>query len=201
MPSRDPRVDAYIARSAAFAQPILQHVRAVVHAACPTVEETIKWSFPFFLYRGRMLCHMSAFKTHAAFGFFRDAAVLGEARTNRGAMGSFGRLTRVADLPPRRELATLVKRAVTLGDAAPTQRRRVVQPAPKAPPALAALLAKNAKLRRRWEALPPGYRREYVEWLLSARQEATRARRLALAITRIAAGKTRDGRLRRKTAP
>ncbi len=48
MKNFDPRVDAYIARSAAFAQPVLLHLRATVHAACPGVQETIKWGMPFF---------------------------------------------------------------------------------------------------------------------------------------------------------
>ncbi len=65
MGTRDARVDAYIAKSADFARPILEHIREVVHAACPNVVETMKWSFPHFDYKG-MMCGMSAFKEHCA---------------------------------------------------------------------------------------------------------------------------------------
>lgn len=31
MGKRDPRVDAYIAKSAAFAQPVMRHLRELIH--------------------------------------------------------------------------------------------------------------------------------------------------------------------------
>ena len=98
--STDPRIDAYIARQADFARPILEHLRSAVHAACPEAEETLKWSMPHFLYKGQMLAGMAAFKAHATFGFWRAKEVLGETGAERDAMGQFGRLTSVADLPP-----------------------------------------------------------------------------------------------------
>jgi hypothetical protein len=114
MVHRDPRVDAYIARAAPFAQPILAHVRAVVHEGCPDVEETIKWGMPSFTRGGRILCGMAAFKAHASFGFWRHAQVMGEGDAERVGMGSFGRLVSVRDLPPKKTLVALVKKAVAL---------------------------------------------------------------------------------------
>ena len=110
MATRDPRVDAYIERSADFAKPILTHLREVVHAACPEVEETLKWNAPTFLYRG-MLCGMASFKQHCAFGFWKHALVTGESDKSEEAMGSFGRITSVRDLPSRKVLAGYVKKA------------------------------------------------------------------------------------------
>src|SRR5450432_2902091 len=109
MGTRDARVDAYIARSADFAQPILTHLREVVHAACPDVEEAMKWSFPHFLYKG-MLCSMAAFKQHAAFGFWKGALVLGRGK-DADAMGQFGRITKRSDLPSKRAFAGYVRKA------------------------------------------------------------------------------------------
>ncbi len=60
--SRDPRIDAYIAKAAPFAQPILNHVRTRVHAVVPEVEETLKWSAPAFTLGGKILLMMAAFK-------------------------------------------------------------------------------------------------------------------------------------------
>ena len=208
MPSHDPRVDAFIAKSPDFAKPILEHVRAAVHAGCPQVEETIKWSFPFFCYKGKILCFMSAFTKHAAFGFYRGALVLGERGQNREAMGSFGRLTSVRDLPSRRVLAGFVRKAAAIAEAAgkmpvsarrgakdltkPAAPARPAKPALRVPPALAAALKKSAKLRARWEAFSPSHRREYLEWILGAKQEATRERRLTQAIAQIAEGKSQN---------
>src|SRR3712207_685162 len=114
--SRDPRIDAYIAKQGDFARPILEHLRSAVHSACPEAEETMKWSMPHFLYKGQMLAGMAAFKAHATFGFWRAKEVLGETGAERDAMGQFGRLTSVADLPPGDVLQALIRKAMALTD-------------------------------------------------------------------------------------
>jgi len=116
MPTLDPRVDAYIARSAQFAQPVLVHLRATVHAACPAVEETIKWGMPFFMHRGRNLVFMAAFKAHAGFGFWKGEQVAGVPKAADG-MGQLGKLTSVKDLPSRRALTAMIKAAMVLIEA------------------------------------------------------------------------------------
>lgn len=112
----DPRVDAYIAAAQPFARPILIHLRALVHGACPGVEEDIKWGMPFFVHRGRILAHMAAFKAHCAFGFGHGKAVA-DLGLDRQAMGQFGRITAIGDLPPKPEMAAMVKKAAALIDA------------------------------------------------------------------------------------
>lgn len=114
MGKRDPRFDAYIAKSAKFARPILSHLREVVHAACPEVEETVKWGHLFFMYNG-MLCFMASFKQHCGFGFWRGSLVVGkEGGSGEKAMGQFGRITAVADLPSKRVLTSYIKKAMRL---------------------------------------------------------------------------------------
>ena len=96
MPTKDPRIDDYVAKSADFAKPILNHLRKLIHAACPAVEETMKWSFPHFMYKG-MLCSMAAFKNHCSFGFWKGALIFGGDdgynKASEEAMGQFGRIT------------------------------------------------------------------------------------------------------------
>src|SRR3546814_17414621 len=111
MGRRDPRVDAYIARSAPFARPILEHVRELVHEACPDVEETIKWGAPSFVHAGGILAGMAAFKQHASFGYWKHALVVGEG-AERDGMGSYGKLAGVGDLPPRSRLLAPIRRAM-----------------------------------------------------------------------------------------
>ena len=115
MGKRDPRVDAYIAKSAEFAKPILQHLREVVHGACPEAEETVKWGMPHFLHEG-ILCHMAAFKAHCAFGFYKSALLFDDTPKQKEAMGDMGRITSVADLPPKKELVRLVRAARRLNE-------------------------------------------------------------------------------------
>src|ERR687892_455281 len=115
MGQKDPRVDAYIENSAAFARPILKHLRKVVHAACPDVEETMKWSVPHFDYRGGMMCSMASFKAHCTFGFWKGSLVLGDKATD-GAMGQFGRITSIEDLPAEKALTSYIKKAAQLND-------------------------------------------------------------------------------------
>jgi hypothetical protein len=194
MASRDRRIDDYIAKSAGFARPILSYLRDVVHEACPGVEETIRWGMPHFLHHG-ILCRIAAFKQHCAFGFWRRAQLVGDDARAGEALGQFGRITRTGDLPPRRTLLALVRRAARLNEAVvrPAARpKRRPRPAPRVPSDLRAALAANARARRTFAALPPSGRREYVEWLLEAKRAETRARRLAQALAWLAAGKARN---------
>jgi uncharacterized protein YdeI (YjbR/CyaY-like superfamily) len=195
MGKRDPRIDAYIARSAEFAQPILRHIRDVVHAVCPDVEETLKWSFPHFDYRGEMMCSMAAFKAHCAFGFWKGSLVVREAAAGSGeAMGQMGRITRVADLPTKKVLAGQIKKAMALNDAGiKVQRTKGPPKQPLAtPPDLARALKANRAARKAFDGFSPSARRDYVEWLLEAKTEATRSRRLDTAVEWISEGKTRN---------
>lgn len=193
MPVLDPRIDAYIANAADFAQPILQHLRATVHAACPDVEETIKWRMPFFLYHG-MLCNMAAFKAHCAFGFWKGELLLAQAdHQGREAMGQFGRITAVADLPPAATLTRYLSEAMALNaDGVKAQPKPKVARELTVPDDLAAALADNREAGARFSAFTPGARREYIAWLEDAKTAATRLRRLAQAIEWIAEGKTRN---------
>lgn len=196
MGTRDPRVDAYIAKQQDFAKPILLHLREVVHGACPDVVETLKWSSPFFMYKGGLLCSMAAFKAHAIFGFWKGALIDGVSpnRNNGGeAMGNYGRLTSVKDLPSRRELTALIKRAMKLHDDGVTvPRKRAPKPEAKVPPELAAALAKNRKAAAQFEAFSPSHRREYVEWIVEAKRDETKSKRVAQAVEWIAEGKGRN---------
>ena len=187
MAKKDPRIDAYIAKAPEFARPILKHLRAIVREGCPDVEETMKWSMPHFDYKGP-LAGMAAFKAHCAFGFWKGSLVVpgsGE------AMGQFGRITKVADLPKDKVLVGCVKKAAKLNDEGVKVKRPLKHPKKEIPmPAdLAAALKKNAKARATYDGFRPSHQREYLEWITGAKAEATRARRLGTAIDYMSAGK------------
>ena len=191
--TRDPRVDAYIARKGEFAKPILKHLREAVHAACPEAEETLKWSSPAFMYKGEILAHMAAFKAHAAFGFWRGSLVTGEEHGRQTAMGQFGRLTSVDDLPRPEALTELIRKAVALTDAGVKAPRNKNVKAPAETPAdLEAALQGNGAAAGTFESFSPSCRREYVEWVSEAKRPETRARRIAQAVEWIAEGKKRN---------
>jgi len=192
MTAFDPRVDTYIARQADFARPILEHLRAVVHEACPGVEETLKWGMPTFLSGGAILASMAAFKQHATFGYWKHALVMGEG-VERDGMGSYGKMTSIKDLPPKKTLAADLKRAVQLNaDKVKSTRKSAPKPPPQAPDDLLAALKKNAQARKAFEAFPPSAQRDYVEWIVEAKREETRAKRLAQAVEWMAEGKRRN---------
>ena len=193
MGKEDPRVDAYIAKSAAFAKPILRHLRKVVHAACPDVEETMKWSAPHFDYKGEMMCGMAAFKAHCAFGFWKSSLVLdGPAATD--AMGQFGRITSVRDLPSDRTIAGYVKKAAKLNDEGiKVARKPATTKKPlRIPAAFTSALKKKPAARKAFDAFSPSHRREYVEWITEAKSDATRQKRMATAVEWLAEGKSRN---------
>lgn len=195
MTSHDSRVDAYIARSAEFAKPVLEYVRALVHEACPEVEETIKWGMPTFMHAGGILCGMAAFKQHASFGFWKHALVVGDDSPAEG-MGSFGKLTGIADLPAKRQLLAYLKKAARLneqGIGRPGVRKAVTpKPLPEVPVDFAAALRANAAAKASFEHFAPSHRREYLEWILDAKREDTRARRISQAVEWLAEGKSRN---------
>lgn len=191
--SRDPRVDAYIAKAQPFARPILEHVRERVHAVVPGVEEAIKWSAPGFTLKGKILLMMAAFKAHAALNFWRGQEI-GDGTPKAGAMGQFGRLTSIGDLPPDRELDSLIREAAELTKKAPAPRKAKHPPKPLAEmhPEFAAALGKAPKAKATMDNFPPGCRREYLEWIAEAKQDATRARRIETAIEWLSEGKRRN---------
>ncbi|NGZ83916.1 YdeI/OmpD-associated family protein [Duganella aceris] len=193
MTTIDSRVDAYIAKSADFAQPILEHLRAVVHAACPEVEETIKWGFPHFMYKG-MMCSMASFKAHCALNFWK-AELLMAYEANREAMGQFGRIASLKDLPSKKVLTAYIKQAMKLNDdgvAAPARAKPAEARALTIPDELAAALKQAPAARRHFDAFSPSKQRDYAEWIAEAKTEATRNRRLEQAIEWIAEGKSRN---------
>ncbi len=191
MGTKDPRVDAYIAKAAPFARPILEHLRAIVHRAAPDCAEAIKWSAPFFEQAG-VVCMMAAFQAHCSFGFWKGSLVF-DSKRDREAMGQFGRIEKVSDLPPEREIAAWIRKAVELN----LSGRKVKRPLkhPKAaiaiPADFADALKRNRSARTTFDALPPSGRRDYLEWIVGAKADATRARRLATSIEWLAEGKPR----------
>ena len=195
MPKKDPRIDAYIAKSAEFAKPILKHLRKVVHAGCPNVEETMKWSMPHFDYKG-VMCGMAAFKEHCTFGFWKGELIFGgEKKVEQDAMGHFGRITSLANLPNEKTLTSYVRKAAELnekGVQAPWRARQKKKPPLTIPDYFSAALKKNAKARKTFENFSTSQQREYVEWVTEAKREETRKQRLATSMEWLGEGKVRN---------
>jgi len=201
--SFDPRIDVYINKAKPFAQPILHHHRELIHKACPGVEETIKWSHPFFEYKGAILGNMAAFKEHCSFGFWGQeiGAVLHEANiVQDGGMGSLGRIASVKDLPSNKQMLDLLCRAAGFIDRGEytspmAARNKVVKtPAPslETPAELTQALKTNRKAAAVFAAFSPSCKREYIEWIAEAKRPETRDKRIIQAIEWIAEGKQRN---------
>lgn len=191
----DPRVDAYIAKAAPFARPILEHLRARAHATLAQAEETLKWGAPAYTLDGKILLIMAAFKAHAVLNFWRGQELRGSA-ANAEAMGQFGKLTSVADLPPGDELDRLMAEAARLASTAPAPRKTKHEPKPAAGihPDFATALAANPKAKAALDGFPPSARRDYCDWIAEAKQDSTRAKRIATAIEWLGEGKRRHWR-------
>lgn len=197
MNKQDPRIDAYIAKAAPFAQTILQHIRKLVHKACPDITETMKWSFPHFEYKG-VVCSMAAFKQHCAFGFWKASIMKDPNKImqikDRGAMGHFDRITTVKDLPADKIMIAYIKEAVQLNEngiklpaKTKTTRKEIVVPAD-----IIAALKKNSKAKKVFEAFSPSHQKEYIEWITEAKTEPTRIKRLNTMLEWLEEGKDRN---------
>jgi uncharacterized protein YdeI (YjbR/CyaY-like superfamily) len=194
----DPRVDAYIAKAAPFAQPVLEHLRRLVHSEVPEAQETIKWRLPTFVVDGRIFCGMAAFKAHCAFMFWHKEmeAVLGPvAEAAPTAYGNLGRVTKVEDLPSKKRMRGYLRKAAELhASGVPARPREKKAPAapPKVPSDLAAGMKKNRSAAATFAKLPPSGKRDYVEWITGAKRDETRRKRLATALEWLAEGKSRN---------
>lgn len=190
MGERSPQVDAYIAAAPDFAAPILIRFRDALHAACPDVEEAIKWRAPHFLYRGKLFSHMAAFQQHCAFGFWHSD--MAAEKSDRGARGQFGRVTSIKELPPAAELKRLIRRAMQLADdGVKSTRVRQKKPPLTVPKELQAALLRNAKARAAFAALSPSHQREYCDWIREAKRDETRERRILTTLEWVTEGKPR----------
>lgn len=193
MPTTDPRVDAYIDRSKDFAKPILTHLRKLVHAAAPNVSETIKWSMPAFEYKG-IVCGFASFKEHCTFGFWKQSLLDGEFSSQETAMGSFGRITSLKDLPKDSVIKNLVKQAVELNEKGIKVPRKPVAAKKElvVPDILLEALARDEKAAETFDKFPYSCKKEYVEWITEAKTEPTRDKRVATTLEWLAEGKRRN---------
>ena len=190
--TRDARIDAYIAKAQPFARPILDHVRTRVHAVLPGVEETLKWSMPAYTLGGKIVLITAAFKAHMALNFWRGQELRGD-RSNAEAMGQFGKIASIGQLPPDAELDRLIREAAKLAKNAPAPRK--TKHVPKTPPEMhpdfAAALARAPKAKAALDGFPPSAQRDYFEWIGEAKQDSTRAKRIATAVEWLSEGKRR----------
>ena len=195
MPTLDPRIDAYIEKSAEFARPILTHLRKLVHKACPDVVETMKWSMPSFEYKG-ILCNFAAFKQHATFGFWKQKLMETDAfPAEKTAMGSFGRIASKKDLPADKVIVGLVHQAMELNEKGIKVQKKPAAAAKKElviPDILVTALKKNKAARETFESFPYSCKKEYVQWITEAKTEPTREKRLATTLEWLAEGKKRN---------
>ncbi len=192
MGKRNPKVDAYIAKAQPFARPILAKIRDLFHRACPDVEETFKWGVPFFLYKGT-LGGMAGFKKHAGWGLWKAKLI----KPPKGAKAPFMNAVKLADvseLPSDAAMLDMMKQAVMLNESGASVERapRAKKPPLRCPTDLAAALKKDVRAAAAFKAFSPSHQREYIEWIIGAKQPATRQRRIAQALEWIAKGKSRN---------
>jgi uncharacterized protein YdeI (YjbR/CyaY-like superfamily) len=205
MGTNDPRIDAYISKSADFARPILKHLRRLVHKACPGAEESMKWSHPHFGYKGAMMCAMASFKQHAAFGFWKASIMQDPHRifgkSEMTAMGHLGRITSLSDLPSDKILIEYVREAARLNDdgvTVPKKARPLVKKPLRVPAYFKNALAANKKALAVFGDFSYSHKKEYIEWITEAKTDETRKKRLETSVKWISEGKGRNWKYMRK---
>lgn len=186
---REPRIDAYIEKAAPFAQPILTHLRELAREAEPEAEESVRWGVPYWILEGRQLCGMASFKAHCAFVI--DGPGGGE------AMGDLGRISSLHDLPADDELIKLLQeKAARIRSGEDKQAKSVKATKPKrtiaVPDDFAEALAKEPGAQEVFDGFTDAQRRDYLEWITTAKRDATRAKRIATAAGWIGEGKRRN---------
>lgn len=199
MGSYNKATDDFIAKSADFAKPLLEHFRELVHEVCPDVEEKIKWGMPFFDYKNEMMCHMAAFKKHAVIGFWKASLmqdpILMQNASSEASMGHLGKITSLEDMPSDKKLKAYIKEAMKLNDDGikvikkPADKEKKELPVPDY---FIKALKKNKAAAEIFEKFAPSHKKEYIMWITEAKTDATREKRLASALEMIAEGKSRN---------
>jgi uncharacterized protein YdeI (YjbR/CyaY-like superfamily) len=205
MSKTDPRIGTYIKKSADFAKPVLQHLRELVHKACPGVEENIKWGMPHFEYKGSILCSMASFRQHCTFGFWK-ASIMKDPEdilqlVGKTAMGHMDRIESLKDLPPDKILIAYIKEAAKLNEddtRLPPKKKSTAKKELIVPGDLSSALQKNKKARATFEAFSYTNKKDYVEWITEAKSDITRETRLKTAIKWMAEGKIRNWKYQKK---
>lgn len=193
----DSKVDAYIQNAQPFAQPVLEYIRETVHEFCPGATEAMKWSFPHFIYKGKNLCSMAAFKQHCAFGFWLESEMKTMKELTQGreknSMFTLGKITKIEDLPSKAQLKNCILEAMELTDMGATIKKSSPNPTEvEVPDYFADALQHNGKAKEFFESASPSFRKEYIMWLTEAKTEATRNKRMAQAVEWISEGKGRN---------
>lgn len=204
MIKKDARIDSYISKSADFAKPILIHLRELVHLSCPEVEEKIKWGFPHFDYKG-MMCSMASFKKHCAFGFWKaslmkDKRLIANAESET-AMGHYGKITSLKNLPSDKKIIAHIKEAMMLNEKGiklPAKKVTAVNNETLVPDYFLKQLKKNKKAFTTFEKFSPSHKREYIEWITEAKTDETKNRRMQTAIEWMVEGKSRNWKYMKK---
>lgn len=196
---KNPLIDQYIENAQEFAQPILKHIRNLVHEVCPQVEEKMKWSFPHFDYKGSMMCSMASFKQHVAFGFWKSSLIIDEhgwlQTENREAMGNLGKITSIKELPEEGVFKEYIAQACLLneeGISLPKPAKKKLSQKVTVPDYILKEISKNIQAIKTFEAFSPSHKREYINWIDEAKTEPTRLKRLATAVEWMSEGKVRD---------
>lgn len=193
----NPEVDDYLAKAPAFARPIADHLRSLLHATCPELVEDIKWSLPHFSYRGEMMCVFAAASKHCSFTFLKQEIMKDPRLRANPAMPAakrfLGKITSIADLPADAELIAFIKEAMALNEQGmkPPRRESKTPKEIAMPEEFARALAANPAAREIFEAKSPSFRKEYLVWISDAKTEVTRQKRIDESLDWIAEGKGR----------
>ncbi len=204
MGKKDKRIDAYIATSQDFAKPILNHIRELVHKACPDIEEKMKWSFPHFDYKGEMMCSMAGFKEHCAFNFWKASLIKDTHKvlttSKRVSMGHLGRITGIKDIPSDKIMIDYIKQAVRLNDEGvkvPQKAKPAVKKELEVPDYFTKALRKNKNAQKTFGDFSYSHKKEYLEWITDSKNEETRNKRMETAIEWMSTGKDRNWKYRK----
>jgi uncharacterized protein YdeI (YjbR/CyaY-like superfamily) len=193
----NPELDDYLAKSAGFAKPIMQHLRELLHETCPEIVEEIKWGIPHFDYKGEMMCIFAAHKNHCSFTFWKESLMSDQKfKENPSLQASkryLGKIISLSDLPSDKQLVAYIKEAMALNEnGVKLVPRKSEKPKNIAiPDYFAKELAAKPKVKKIFDSKSDSFRKDYLVWITDAKTETTRQKRIAESLEWIAEGKGR----------
>jgi uncharacterized protein YdeI (YjbR/CyaY-like superfamily) len=197
MAKLNPKVTEYIAKSADFAKPILNHLRELIHSTCSDAEEDIKWGTPHYGYKGDHLCMMAGFKNHCSFSLYKaemmkDKAILDSVKAGK-KFGYMDKVKSLDELPAKKILIAYIKEAMVINESG-IKKAKTKSETPKlieVPDYFEKALKAKPKAKEIFESKSASFRKEYLVWITGAKTEETRQTRIEQSLEWIAEGKGR----------
>lgn len=191
------KISQYIESADVKKKEILQRLRDFLNRDDFGLTEDWKWHAPNFNSNG-MVCWLAFFKSHVGLNFFKGSLIEDlHGLYDNASMDKGNRIIKYKTINEINEnlLEYYIYEAIKHNkEGAKITSKKVEIEVPKD---LAKALEKDIMAKDFFTNLAPGYKRDYIDWIISAKQEKTRLKRLETTLEWLGQGKKKNWRYKK----